>query len=165
VNIRPDGSLDVAAEALGELDVVGAAIHGHFDQDRHAMTRRLVRAIEDPNVDILFHPTCRVLGRRAAIAFDFEEVLKAALRTGTILELDAQPARLDLPEAMLRRGVEAGAKIAIDSDAHTPDELRFVDAFGVPAARRGWIEKRHVVNALPAGSMLASLKRAHRTAA
>lgn len=160
VNIRPDGSLDVDGAALAKLDLVGAAIHSHFELDRAAMTRRVIRAIEDPHVDILFHPTSRALGHRPAISLDFEAVLAAALRTGTVLELDAQPARLDLPDTMLRRAVEAGALVAVDSDAHTEDELRFVDTFGYAAARRGWVETKSVINALTVERMLARLKRA-----
>ncbi len=160
VNIRPNGSLDVEDRALAKLDLVGVAIHSHFDLDRAAMTRRIVRAIENPHVDVLFHPTSRALGHRRAIDFDFDAVLRAALGTGTVLELDAQPARLDLPDTMLRRAVEAGALIAIDSDAHSEDELRFVDTFGYGAARRGWVEAKSVINARPVEAMLASLKRA-----
>ena len=161
VNIRPDGTLDVDDHALAGLDLVGAAIHSHFTLDRAAMTRRLVRAIESPFVDIIFHPTCRALGHRAPIDFDIDEVLRAAARTGTVLELDAQPSRLDLPDTLLRRAIEAGVAIAVDSDAHSVDELRFLDDFGYAAARRGWVEAADVIDARPLERMLASLPRAH----
>lgn len=162
-DIRPDGSLDVGDEALAELDLVGAAIHSHFDLPRDEMTRRIVRALEHPHVDVLFHPLSRALGRRRAIALDFEAVLEACIRTGTVLEIDAQPERLDLPDAQVRAAVEAGAHLAIDSDAHTVDELRFIEAFGAGVARRGWAERRHVINTLPLDRMLGRLKR-HRHA-
>lgn len=167
VNIRPDGSLDVDDAILAVLDIVGAAVHARFDQSRSEMTRRIVRAIENPHVDLVFHPTCRALGRRRAVDFDFEEVIAACLRTGTALEIDAQPERLDLPDAMVRRAVEAGVLIAVDSDAHAEDELRFIESFGVGVARRGWAEPRHIINAMPLDRLLATLKdrRAPRSAA
>jgi DNA polymerase (family 10) len=158
VNIRTDGSLDISDEVLAELDVVGAAIHAHFDQPRAEMTRRIIRAVEYPHVDILFHPLARALGRRRAVDFDFEAVLKACLRTGTLLEVNAQPERLDLPASLVRSAIQADVRIAVDSDAHTVDELRFIDTFGVAVARRGWAERAHVINTLPVDAMLGALK-------
>ena len=158
VNIRADGSLDVDDEVLAELDLVGAAVHSHFDLPRAQMTRRIVRAVENPHVDVLFHPVGRALGRRRAVELDFEAVLEACVRTGTILEIDAQPERLDLPDALVRAAVEAGARLAIDSDAHTADELRFIEVFGTGVARRGWAERKHVINTLPLDELLAMLK-------
>ncbi len=160
VNIRPDGTLDVADEALADLDIVGAAIHSHFDLPKDAMTRRILRALESPYVDVLFHPTSRQLGHRRPIEFDFEVVLAAALRTHTILEIDAQPQRMDLSDAMVRRAIEAGALLSLDSDAHSPAELDFVERYGVGVARRGWATPRHVANALPVEELRARLKRA-----
>ena len=162
VNIRADGSLDIAGELLSSLDLVGAAVHSHFDQPRAVMTRRILRAIENPDVDVLFHPLGRALGRRRAIDIDFEAVLRACIRTGTILEIDAQPERLDLPDALVRAATRAGARIAVDSDAHTPDELRYLETFGVGVARRGWAGPGHVINTLPVDEMLGSLKGRRR---
>lgn len=159
VNIRTDGSLDLSDEALAELDVVGAAIHTHLDQPRAEMTERVLRAIENPHVDLLLHPLCRALGQRRAIELDFERVIEACVRTGTILEVDAQPERLDLPDALVRRALEAGARIAIDSDAHSVEELRFLETYGVGLARRGWARPAQVVNTLPVVDMLTALKR------
>jgi DNA polymerase (family 10) len=164
VNIRRDGSLDVADEALAQLEVVGAALHTAFHQPRAEMTRRLIRAMENPQVDILFHPTARSLGRREAVDLDVDAVIRAAVRTGTVLEIDAIPDRLDLPDEYVRRAVEAGAKLAIDSDAHQPSHLGYADEFGVAVARRGWARKEDVVNALPAAECLAQLKDARRAA-
>jgi DNA polymerase (family 10) len=158
VNIRPDGSLDVDDAALEKLDLVGAAIHSHLDQPRAQMTRRLVRAVENPHVDVLFHPSCRSLGRRPPIDFDFDAVVDAARRTGTALEIDAQPDRLDLRDELVRRAISAGVRIVIDSDAHNAGELRFVDDFGVAVARRGWAESTDVLNTLPLDELRAALK-------
>lgn len=165
VNIRPDGTLDIDDATLAELDLVGAAIHSHFDQSRADMTRRILRAVENPRVDILFHPMSRSLGRRRAVDCDFETVLRACVRHGTILEVDAQPERLDLPDALVRTAIEAGARIAIDSDAHTLDELRYLETFGLGVARRAWAGPNDVVNTLPADRLLASLKRPRKTRA
>jgi len=162
VNIREDGSLDVADEALARLEVVGAAVHTRFAQTRDAMTRRLVRAMESSHVDILFHPTARSLGHREPVALDIDAVIEAARRTGTVLEIDAMPDRLDLPDEYVRKAVEAGVKLAIDSDAHRPAHLAYADGFGVDVARRGWARKSDVINALPVERCLAALKGARR---
>ena len=117
VNIRPDGSLDLDDGVLRELDLVGVAIHSHFEQSRDELTARIVRAIEHPLVHILFHPQCRAIGRRRALDFDLQAVLAACRRTGTVLEVDSQPERLDLPDTVARSAVRAGVRLAIDSDA------------------------------------------------
>ncbi len=158
VNIRRDGSLDVSDDALAELDVVGASIHSEFRLPRPEMTRRIVRAIENPNVDILFHPTARAIGSRAAVEFDLDAVLETARRTGTALEVNAQPNRLDLSDELVRRAVRAGVRLVIDSDAHTPYEMRFPEQFGVAQARRGWAERKDVLNTRDVHAFLASLK-------
>lgn len=158
VNIRRDGSLDIADAALAELDVVGAAIHSHFDQPREEMTRRMIRAMENPNVDILFHPSARTLGRRKPVDFDVDAVLAAARRTGTVLEIDAQPSRLDLKDDHIRRAVEKGVKLVISSDAHSAAELRYPEEFGIGQARRGWATRKDILNTLPADRFLGRLK-------
>jgi DNA polymerase (family 10) len=158
VNIREDGSLDVADAALARLDVVGAAIHSHFRQSRAEMTRRMIRAVESPHVDILFHPTGRSIGHREPVDLDIDAVIRAAVRAGTVLEIDAMPDRLDLRDEYVRKAVEAGALLAIDSDAHQPAHLAYADEFGVGVARRGWARRADVVNALPAAECLARLK-------
>lgn len=165
VNIRPDGSLDIADDTLAELDVVGAGIHAHFEQTRDEMTRRIVRAIENPHVDLLFHPFCRALGRRRPLDLDFDAVLAACRRTGTILEVDAQPERLDLPDVFVRAAVRAGVRIAVSSDAHSTGELGFIEAFGVGVARRGWARRADVINTLSRDDMLRALKHGRRRAA
>lgn len=162
VNIREDGSLDLADEALAKLEVVGAAIHSHFRQSRAETTRRVLRAIEHPHVDILFHPTARSLGQRAPLDLDLEALIAAAKRTGTVLEIDGMPDRLDLPDVAVRKAVEAGVKLAVDSDAHQPAQLGYADVFGVAVARRGWARAADVINTLPVTRCLAQLKRAAR---
>jgi DNA polymerase (family 10) len=158
VNIREDGSLDVADAALADLDVVGAAVHSHFHQSRADATRRVIRAVENPHVDILFHPTARSIGHREPLDLDIDAVIGAAVRAGTVLEIDAMPDRLDLGDANVRKAVDAGALLAVDSDAHQPAQLAYADALGVGVARRGWARKTDVVNALPAADCLARLK-------
>jgi DNA polymerase (family 10) len=158
VNIRKDGSLDVADAALAELDVVGAAVHTNFRQGRADMTRRVIRAMENPHVDILFHPTARSIGHREPVDLDIDAVIAAALRTGTVLEIDAMPDRLDLRDEYVRKVVDAGALLAIDSDAHQPGHLAYADELGVAVARRGWARKSDVVNTLPVAKCLARLK-------
>jgi DNA polymerase (family 10) len=162
VNIRRDGSLDVADEALADLDVVGAAVHHHFKLPRAEMTRRLVRAIENPNVDILFHPTAREIGSRDAVDVDIDTIIAAAKRTGTALEIDAFPDRLDLKDEHVRKAVDAGVPLVIDSDAHHPSHLRYADLFGVAVARRGWATKPDVLNTRPVDELLARLKGGKR---
>ena len=158
VNIRPDGSLDIADEVLARLDVVGAAIHGSFRQSREVATRRVLRAMENPHVDILFHPTARSIGRREPVDLDIDAVIAAAVRTGTVLEIDAMPDRLDLKDEYVRRAVEAGCLLAVDSDAHQPSHLAYAGELGIAVARRGWATRAHVVNAQSVERCLALLK-------
>jgi DNA polymerase (family 10) len=162
VNIRADGSLDIDDETLAQLDVVGAAIHSHFHQPRAEATRRVIRALENPNVDILFHPTARSIGKRPPVDFDVDAVIAAAARTGTVLEIDAMPDRLDLRDEYVRKAVSAGVKLVIDSDAHDPSHLRFADELGVAVARRGWARASDVINTLPLAEFRECLKDAPR---
>lgn len=164
VNLREDGGLDVADEALAGLDVVGAAVHSHFDLSREQQTRRVLRALESPHVDVLFHPSARALGRRPPIALDWDAVFAAARRTGTVLEVDGMPDRLDLRDEHVRSALAAGVKLAVDSDAHRPEHLAYADRFGVATARRGWATAADVVNAWPVERMLGALKGARRRA-
>lgn len=162
VNVRRDGSLDLGEDALGELDVVGAAVHSYFELPRDETTRRLIRVLENPQVDVLYHPMCRALGRRRALDADWDAVLDAARRTGTVLEIDAQPERLDLPDEWVRKAIHAGVKLVIDSDAHGADELRYSEDFGLAVARRGWARTSDVLNTLHADELLDRLKRSKR---
>jgi DNA polymerase (family 10) len=118
----------------------------------------VIRALENPHVDILFHPTARSIGRREPVDLDIDAVIAAAARTGTVLEIDAMPDRLDLRDEYVRKAVAAGVLLAIDSDAHQPAHLRYADELGVGTARRGWARREDVVNTLPVGECLARLK-------
>lgn len=153
VEIRGDGTLDLPDEVLSELDVVVAAIHGGLRQDRGQLTSRVLKAIHNPNVDIIAHPTGRLIGERAGGDLDMEAVFSAAAETGTALEINAHPARLDLNDVHARRAVELGVKLAINSDSH---DVRGFDLlrFGVATARRGWVTAADVVNTRPVEGLL-----------
>ncbi|WP_416838931.1 DNA polymerase/3'-5' exonuclease PolX [Haloferax sp. DFSO52] len=147
-NIDAEGGISVADEVLDELDVVVASPHSALDQDRETATERLVRAMEHPAVDILGHPTGRLINQRPGLPVDYERLAAAAVENGVALELNASPYRLDLNGEALKIAVEAGAPIAIDTDAHRPaglDQIRY----GIHTARRGWVEAADVVNTWP----------------
>ncbi len=158
VNIDRDGSLDIADEVLAQLDVVGVAVHSHFGLPREEMTRRLVRAMENPHADILFHPTARLIMKREPIDIDIDVLIQTAKRTGTVLEVDALPDRLDLKDEHVRKAVAAGVPLTIDSDAHHVSNFRYLDDFGVAVARRGWATKKDIINTLPVERFLGRLK-------
>jgi DNA polymerase (family 10) len=162
VNIRRDGTLDIDDAALAALDVVGVAVHSHFDLPRAEMTERVCRAMRNPHADILFHPTGRILGKREPFAIDLDAVIRVARETGTALEIDAYPDRLDLSDEAARRAVEAGVKLVIDSDAHAAAHFAVLE-YGVAVARRAWVEARHVLNTLPVDGLLAALKDGARS--
>jgi DNA polymerase (family 10) len=162
VNVRRDGTLDVDDACLAKLEVVGAAVHSHFGLSRAEQTRRVIRALENPHVDVLFHPTARQIGRREAIALDVDAVIAAAKRTGTALEIDAIPDRLDLRDEHARKAVEAGCALVIDSDAHQPAHFAYANEFGVAVARRGWVRRSDVLNTRPVEKLLAGLKGRRR---
>jgi DNA polymerase (family 10) len=161
VNIRRDGSLDIDDRVLARLDVVGVGVHAQFQLPRREMTERLVRAMGNPHVDVLFHPTARALGSRPACDVDMDELIRAAVRTGTALEIDGHPGRLDLNDEHVRRAVDAGAKLVVDSDAHSVHELRYGNDFGIAVARRGWATCANVLNTLPVERLLGALKGPH----
>lgn len=157
VNILKDGSLDISDEVLAKLDVVGASVHSNFGMPKKDMTQRIIKAMENKNVDIIFHPTGRVIQKRPAYELDIDEIIKAAKRTGTILEINAYPDRLDLKDEYVRKAVEAGVKLIINSDAHSASHLRYLE-FGIAQARRGWASKGDIMNTLPLTGFLKRLK-------
>jgi DNA polymerase (family 10) len=157
VNIQKDGSLDVDDTVLEKLDVVGAAIHSHFDLPRDEQTQRLIRAMENPHVDIIFHPTCRLINARPEIELDLDAMIKTAKRTRTVLEIDAYPDRLDLRDEYVKKCVEAGVLMSIDSDAHAPEHFSVLK-FGIAQARRGWASKDDILNTSPLRAMLRRLE-------
>ena len=157
VNIMKDGTLDINDETLAKLDVVGASVHSNFNMPEKDMTARIIRAMENPNVDIIFHPTGRVIKRREAYKVNMDELLKSAKRTKTVMEIDAFPDRLDLKDEYIRKAVELGVKLAIDSDAHSVAHFSYLE-FGVAQARRGWAEKSDIINTRDWQEMLKQLK-------
>src|SRR3989338_1721834 len=157
VNIMKDGSLDIDNKTLEKLDVVGAAVHSLFNLSREEQTARIVKTMENPNVDILFHPTGRVINKRKPYDIDMEKLIKTAKRTGTILEIDGHPWRLDLKDEHIRMAREAGVKMVIDTDAHSIYEMSYLE-YGVAQARRGWCEKKDIINTLPLKEFLKALK-------
>jgi len=157
VNIMKDGSLDIDDKTLAKLDVVGAAIHSHFNLSREEETRRVIRAMENANVDIIFHLTTRIINKREPIDLDIDEIIKAAKKTGTILEIDAYPDRSDIKDDYIRKCVKAGVKMSIDSDAHSIQHFKFLE-MGIAQARRGWATKNDIINAWPVDKMLGFLK-------
>jgi len=157
VNIGKDGTLDISDEVLAKLDIVGASVHSHFNLSRAEQTKRVIRAMENPNVDIIFHLTGRLINKRGPIELDIGEIIKAAKRTGTILEINAFPDRADIKDEYVRKCIEAGVKMSIDSDAHSVEHFKLLD-FGVAQARRGWAEKKDIINTLPVEKMLKMLK-------
>ena len=148
VDIHEDGSLDFRPEELAELDIVIGSVHDALRIGRDEMTRRIIRACENPYVNIIGHPTGRFIGAFDGYEFDYDAVFAAAARTGTALEIDGQPERLDLPSALARRARQFGVTFALDSDAHAADQLANV-AYSVGQARRAWITKSEVLNARP----------------
>jgi DNA polymerase (family 10) len=145
VDIHKDGSLDLADATLAELDMVVGAVHYGFGLPAAQQTDRLIRAMDNPHFTILAHPSGRLLGERPAYALDMERLLRAALERGCVLEVNAQPKRLDLTDVYCRAAKDMGLKLAISTDTHHPDQLAFM-RFGVDQARRGWLEPGDVVN-------------------
>ena len=157
VNIMKDGSLDIPNTVLDKLDIVGAAIHSHFNLPIETQTERLIKAAKNPSVDILFHPTGRLINRRAGYLVDIEKLIDVAKDTNTVLEIDAHYDRLDLKDEYVRMAVRKGVKLVIDSDAHHPIHYSFL-TFGVAQARRGWAIQSDILNTLPADKLLNTLK-------
>ncbi len=158
VDIKADGRLDYPDELLARCDVVVASVHMGQQQKERAITGRLISAMENENVDIIGHPTGRIIDRRPPYEVDMNAVLEAASRTGTAMEINAYPSRLDLDDVNARAAKEMGVKMSIDSDAHEPEQLK-VMKYGVNVARRGWLEKKDLLNALRLQDLLKALKR------
>jgi DNA polymerase (family 10) len=157
VDILDDGTLDLDDDTLAELDIVVAAVHSKFALSRAAMTKRIVRALRHRHVQILAHPTGRLIGSREPYALDFDEVIKAASDHGVALEINAQPERLDLNEVDARAAHEAGVRLVINTDAHRVEELNCM-RYGVDQARRAWCQAHHVLNTLPLAELRAALR-------
>ncbi|MFA5113758.1 MAG: DNA polymerase/3'-5' exonuclease PolX [Candidatus Margulisiibacteriota bacterium] len=157
VDIHPDGTLDYPDDLLQELDIVLAAVHSGFKLPKAAMTARVLRALSNKYVNILTHPTGRLINERAPYEIDLEAVLRAAKKHGKCLEVNAHPRRLDLNDAHCLLAKQHGVKLAINTDAHSTDQLGLMK-YGVTTARRGWLEKKDVLNTMPLGRLLVELK-------
>ncbi len=159
LNIAADGTVDWPEDVLAGFDICVASVHSHFDQPRAEMTRRFVRACENPQVHVIGHPTARRLGKRGPVDVDFAELFRACAETGTALEVNSQPQRLDLPSDYIKSARDAGVKFAIDTDSHTTGSLGYL-RFGVGTAQRGWLSADEVINAWPLTRLRSFLRKA-----
>ena len=157
VDIRADGRMDFPDEVLAELDVVVASVHNAMSQDRYTMTKRIISAMEHPSVTIIGHLSTRLLGQRPPTDFDLDSVLQAARETGTALEINASPARLDLRDTHAHRARELGVPLVINTDSHHHSELSG-GRFGVAVARRAWCEPRHILNTMALGDFVRFIR-------
>ena len=144
-NILNDGSIDIKDKALKKLDYAIAGIHSSFKMEKERMTERIIKAMKNPNINIISHPTGRILKRRDEYQIDFDKILKAAKQYNVILEINSIPERLDLNDQNIKRAKQAGVKMVINTDSHHKDQLRFI-GFGIAQARRGWAEKEDIIN-------------------
>jgi DNA polymerase (family 10) len=158
VDIKADGTLDFDDDLLAELDFVIASSHLHNNQTREAQTKRMVKVIENPHVDLIAHPTGRLILRRDPYAVDVEALIEAAARTGTALEINAAPERLDLKDEYARQAAQAGVKIAINTDAHRTVEYDLMH-YGITTAQRAWLTPADVLNTMTLAEFEAWLKR------
>jgi DNA polymerase (family 10) len=158
VDIRADGSIDLPDKLLADLDVVVAAIHSAMNQRQEQMTKRLIGAIENPHIDVIAHPTCRLLGEREPVAVDLEAVFRAAIKYNKALEINAMPSRLDLKDIHIYRARELGIKLIMGTDSHSTEHLRLM-RFGIGIARRGWCQPKDILNTRPMKEMLAFLRK------
>ena len=156
-NILRNGTIDIRDEALKKLDYVAAGVHSSFKMSKEEMTRRIIKAMRNPQVKIIVHPTGRILKLREGYRIDFDKILRVARETNTILEINAQPRRLDLDDVMVKKAKEAGVKMVINTDSHEIDHLRFME-LGVAQARRGWAEKKDIINTYSLDKLLRILK-------
>jgi DNA polymerase (family X) len=157
VNILSDGSLDIPNNILDKLDIVGAAIHTNFSQPIEVQTNRLIKAAQNPSVDIIFHPTGRIINKREGYPVDIPKLMTIANETNTILEIDSHYNRLDLRDEYIRTAIQNEVKLVIDSDAHHPLHYAFLE-FGIGQARRAWAGRNDILNTLPITELLKKLK-------
>ncbi len=161
LNIDPDGNVDWPEDFLAGFDLTVASVHSHFNQSREEMTRRMIRAMENPYVNVIGHPTARLIGRRPPIDLDLEAVFEAAARTGTALEVNSFPDRLDLKDEHILWARRYGPKFAVNTDSHSPVHLSLM-RFGVATAQRGWLTKDDVINTWPLAKLRRFLRKGRR---
>ncbi|OGV44574.1 MAG: hypothetical protein A2X46_03230 [Lentisphaerae bacterium GWF2_57_35] len=159
VDILKNGELDLDEKLLADLDWVVASIHSHFQLSREAMTDRLVKAVESGVIHCLGHPTTRLIGQRDPIQFDFDRVLEACRKHDVLMEINSAPERMDLPDVLCKRALEAGVQFAISTDAHNTNDLDFI-RYGIIVARRGWLTKKDVLNTLNVSALRKRLRKA-----
>jgi DNA polymerase (family 10) len=157
-DIRPDGSMDLADDCLAALDIVIASVHSAFNMDQEQMTERVLAAIANPHVDVVAHPTGRLILKREGYRLDLERIFAAAAAAGVALEINSQADRLDLDDTHARMARARGVKLLIDSDAHSPTALGNL-RWGALTARRAWLEPGDVLNTLPLAGLRAALRR------
>jgi len=157
INILENGSLDIKDEVLAKLDYVIAGIHSNFKMEKERMTERIIKAMKNPHLDIIAHLTARRMQIREECQLDFDKILRAAKEYNIILEINSQPIRLDLNDRNIRRAKEAGVKMAINTDSHHKDQLRYME-LGVYQARRGWAEKKDIINTQPLEKLIKFFK-------
>ena len=157
VDIDADGSLQAKESILKELDVVVASVHSNFKQNKEEMTKRMVTAMKSGYVNILGHPTGRKINTKRSFSIDMETIFETSKQTGTFLEINAFPERLDLDDYHARAAKEAGCKLAIDTDAHNKEHFKYM-RLGVAVARRGWLEEKDIINTLPLKNLKKLLK-------
>jgi DNA polymerase (family X) len=158
VDIRGDGTMDFPDEVLQQMDIVVASVHSGFRQQRAQITQRLLSAMKNPYVSVIAHPTGRLIGERDPYDVDMDEVLRAAKETGTAMEINAYPLRLDLTDVYVKAAKEMGVPIAISTDAHITSQFHYM-VYGVSIARRGWLEKADVLNTMGYGALMKALKK------
>lgn len=158
MDIRSDGSLDYPDEVIKQFDIVVASIHSGFRQSRERITKRILSAMKNPYVSIIAHPSGRIIGERDAYEVDMEEVLKAAKDTGTAIEINAYPLRLDLTDIYVKKAKEMGVRLSINTDTHVTFQFDFM-AYGVGIARRGWAEKKDVLNTFGFQTLIKELNQ------
>jgi DNA polymerase (family 10) len=158
VDIAPDGDLKGEESVLRELDLVVGSIHGTFKQTKKQMTQRLITTMESGLVNIIGHPTSRKINEKNPCEMDFDQIFETSKRTGTYLEINSSPHRLDLDDANAKLALKAGCKLAINTDAHDKDELRNIQ-FGIAMARRGWLSRADVINTMPLEKLRTFLEK------
>jgi len=158
VDIRADGSIDLPDEIMAELDIVVGAVHSSFKQTKKQMTDRIIGAIQNPNIDIIAHPTCRKIGEREPVEIDLEAMFQAALKYGKALEINAMPDRLDLKDIYAYRARELGVALVIGSDAHACEHLKLMK-FGIGVARRAWCRPEDILNTRSLAALMEFLER------
>lgn len=157
-NIKKDGTIDVSNKVLKQLDIAIAGIHSSFNMPEKEMTKRIIKAMENENIDIISHPTGRLINKRGEYSVNLPELFESSKKTNTLLELNAFPERLDLKDIDLKAGKGYGLKFSIGTDAHSIEHLHFME-LGVETARRGWLEKKDVVNTLPLDKLMKCFKK------